>query len=193
MSYETYRRALTPVVRAAYRLEVRGQENVPVNGPLVVAANHDSMLDPFVLAAAIPRSLRYLAKAELWRLPLLREWLGSVEAIPVQRGRSDAGAIAAALGALEAGEAVGIFPEGGVDREGPWLRGAARLALASGAPLLPVRLLDTRKALGRSSVAFPTLAALIGEPILVERTVATVEPARELTDRLQAAVEALGT
>ena len=78
-------------------------------------------------------------------------------------------------------------------REGPWLRGAARMALATGTPLLPVRLLDTRKALGRGSFGFPPLAALIGEPIAVERTTPTPELARELTDRLQVAVEALGT
>ncbi len=78
-------------------------------------------------------------------------------------------------------------------REGPWLRGAARMALATGAPLLPVRLLDTRKALSRGRMAFPPLAALIGETITVGRTTPTVEFARALTDRLQAAVEALGT
>jgi 1-acyl-sn-glycerol-3-phosphate acyltransferase len=192
MSFETYRRSLTPVVRALYRLEVRGQAHVPPIGPLVVAANHGSVLDPFVLAAAIPRPTRYLGKAELWRVPLLRRWLDDVEAIPVERGRSDVGAIEAAIAALEAGEVVSIFPEGGVTREGPWLRGAARLALATGAPLLPVRLLDTRKALGRGHIAFPPLAVLIGEPIAVERTEPTVELARVLTDRLRAAVEALG-
>ena len=193
MSFETYRRSLTPLVRAVYRLEVRGQEHVPPVGPLVIAANHDSILDPFVLAAAISRPTRYLGKAELWRVPLLSFWLDSLEAIPVERGRSDAAAIESAIAALEAGEVVGIFPEGGVKREGPWLRGAARMALATGAPLLPVRLLDTRKALGRGNIAFPPLAALIGEPISVERTEPTVELARALTDRLQAAVEALGT
>jgi 1-acyl-sn-glycerol-3-phosphate acyltransferase len=192
MSFETYRRSLTPVVRALYRLEVRGQEHVPPVGPLVVAANHDSVLDPFVLAAAIPRPTRYLGKAGLWRVPLLRRWLDDVEAIPVERGRSDVGAIEAAIAALEAGEVVSIFPEGGVAHDGLWLRGAARLALATGAPLLPVRLLDTRKALGRGNVAFPPLAVLIGEPIAVERTEPTVELAGALTDRLQAAVEALG-
>ena len=93
---------------------------------------------------------------------------------PGHRGRSDRGAIAAAIAALEAGEVVGIFPEGGVRREGPWLRGAARMALATGAPLLPVRLLGTRKALGRRQVGFPPLAALIGEPIAVERASRTV-------------------
>ena len=78
-------------------------------------------------------------------------------------------------------------------REGPWLRGAARMALAAGAPLLPVRLLETRKALGRGTIGFPPLAALIGEPIAVERTEPTGTVARELTDRLQAAVAALGS
>lgn len=193
MSFETYRRVVAPVVRVVYRLEVRGQEHVPPVGPLVIAANHDSVLDPFVLAAAISRPTRYLGKAELWRVPLLRLWLDNIEAIPVERGRSDAGAIESAVAALEAGEVVGIFPEGGVAREGPWLRGAARMALATGASLLPVRLLETRKALGRGQVGFPRLAALIGEPIAVERASPTAELARELTDRLQAAVEALGT
>lgn len=193
MSFETYRRVVAPVVRVVYRLEVRGQEHVPPVGPLVIAANHDSILDPFVLAATISRPTRYLGKAELWRVPLLRLWLDNIEAIPVERGLSDAGAIESAVAALEAGEVVGIFPEGGVAREGPWLRGAARMALATGAPLLPVRLLETRKALGRGQVGFPRLAALIGEPIAVERTSPTAELARELTDRLRAAVEALGT
>jgi len=193
LSYEAYRRALTPVIRAAYRVEVRGQENVPPSGRLVVAGNHDSMLDPFLLAAVIPRPMRFLGKAELWKVPGLRSWLGSVEAIPIHRGSSDVAAIRSAIEALEADAVVGIFPEGGVNREGPWLRGAARMALATGAPLLPVRLLDTRKAFGPGTIAFPPLAALIGEPIAVERTEPTAELARELTDRLQAAVMALGT
>lgn len=193
MSFEPYRRALSPPVRAAYRLEVRGRDHVPASGRLVVAANHESMVDPFVLAAAIERPMRYLAKAELWRVPLLHYWLDHVEAIPVERGRSDVGAIESAMGALQADEVVGIFPQGAVRREGPWLRGAARMALATGAPLLPVRLLGTARALGPRRVGFPRLAVLIGEPIDVEQVSPTIELARSLTDRLQAAVEALGT
>ncbi len=193
MSYETYRRSLTPVVRAVYRIEVRGLEHVPDEGPLVVTGNHESILDPFFLSATISRPIRYLAKSELWSVPLLPWWLESVEAIPIERGRSDAVAIAAAIEALEAGEVVGLFPEGGVMREGPWLRGAARMALATGTPLLPVRLLETRKALGKTSFGFPRLAVLVGAPIVVERTTPTPELARALTDRLQAAVMALGT
>jgi 1-acyl-sn-glycerol-3-phosphate acyltransferase len=193
LSYEAYRRSLTPVVRALYRLEVRGLEHVPADGPLVVVGNHESILDPFIVAAAISRPIRYLAKSELWSVPGLPWWLASVEAIPVERGKSDIAAIASAIAALEEGEVVGLFPEGGVMREGPWLRGAARMALATGAPILPVRLLETRRALGSRSFGFPRLAALIGEPIAVPCTTPTPERARELTDQVQATVEALGT
>jgi 1-acyl-sn-glycerol-3-phosphate acyltransferase len=193
LSYETYRHSLTPVVRAVYRLEVRGLEHVPADGPLVVVGNHESILDPFILSAAISRAIRYLAKSELWSVPLLPWWLASVEAIPVERGKTDVAAVASAIAALEAGEVVGLFPEGGVMREGPWLRGAARMALATGTSILPVRLLETRRALGSRSFGFPRVAALIGEPIAVPRTIPTPELARELTDRIQEIVEALGT
>ncbi|MEI7760869.1 MAG: lysophospholipid acyltransferase family protein [Thermoleophilia bacterium] len=193
MSYEAYRRSLAPIVRAVYRLEVRGIEHVPADGGLVIAGNHESMLDPFVMSSAISRPIRYLAKSELWDVPFLSFWLESVEAISVKRGGSDVAAIEAAVAAIEAGEAVGLFPEGGVKREGPWMRGAARLALATGAPILPVRLLETRKALGKNSFGFPRIVALIGKPLAVEQTTPTPELARALTDRLQAAVEELGT
>ena len=193
MSYEAYRRSLTPVVSALYRLEIRGHERVPADGPLVVVGNHESILDPFIVSAAISRPIRYLAKSELWSVPLLPRWLASVEAIRVERGMSDVAAVASAIAALEEGEVVGLFPEGGVMREGPWLRGAARMALATGTPILPVRLLETRKALGSRSFGFPRLAALIGEPMVVPRTTPTPELARELTDRLQEVVEGLGT
>lgn len=187
-----YRRCLTPLMRGIYRVDVRGAVHVPLGGPVVVAANHESLLDPFLLAAAIPRPIRFLAKAELWGVPLLHYVLDELEAIPVERGRSDVGAVASAVAALEAGAIVGIFPQGGVRREGPWLRGAARIALAAGAPLLPVRLLGTRTALGPGTIGFPPLAVLIGEPLEVTRAVPTIEHARAVTAQLQAAVEALG-
>ena len=117
------------MVQALYRLEVRGAEHVPLAGPLVVAANHESVLDPFVLGAAMPRPLRFLTKAELWRYPLVGALLEAGGAIPLRRGASDVAAIGAAVAALEAGEAVAIFPQGRVRFEGPWLRGAARMAL----------------------------------------------------------------
>jgi 1-acyl-sn-glycerol-3-phosphate acyltransferase len=192
MSYAIYKRLLGPVVGAAYRVEVRGAEHVPPSGPVVVAANHESVLDPFVLGVALPRPIRYLAKAELWGYPFVGTLLEAGGVIPLRRGGSDVVAIGAAVEALEAGEVVGIFPQGRVRSEGPWLRGAARMALVTGAPLLPVRLLDTARAIAPWTVGFPRLAALIGEPLEVEPAKPTIARARALTEAVQAAVESLG-
>jgi 1-acyl-sn-glycerol-3-phosphate acyltransferase len=186
------RRVVAPVVRRVYRLDVRGLERLPASGPLLVAANHASLVDPFVLGAAIPRSLRFLAKAELWRLPLLDRVLDSLGGIPVDRGRGDLTAMRRAREALDAGEAVAVFPEGTVRRGGPWLRGAARLALGTGATLVPVRLVGTADALRAGHVGLPRVAVLIGAPIEVATARPTIAAARELTTRLEEAVASLG-
>ena len=144
MIYPAVRRLLAPVCRAIYRVEVRGEEHVPAYGSVVVAANHPSVLDPFVLSSAIERPLRYLAKAELWRVPFCAPLLDALGGIPVNRDMGDRAALAVALAVLEQGDAVGIFPQGGVRRD-TWHRGAARLALASGSPLVPVRILATER------------------------------------------------
>jgi 1-acyl-sn-glycerol-3-phosphate acyltransferase len=170
---------------------VRGLEHVPKRGPVVVAANHVSVLDPFVLSVAIERPLHYLGKAELWRCRPLVPLFDALGAIPVTRDAGDEAAIAAALDVLGQGEAIGIFPQGSVSHE-TWRRGAARLALAGGAPLLPVRILGTDAALARGRVGFPRIAVLIGEPIPVDRREPTAELASALTARLRAAVESLG-
>lgn len=193
MSYAGYKTLLGPAVGRLYRLEVRGADRVPVSGPLVVAANHGSVLDPFVLGAALPRPIRYITKAELWRYPVVGRLLEAGGAIPLRRGGSDVAAVGAAVAALEAGEVVGIFPQGRVRSDGPWLRGAARMALAAGAPLLPVRLVGTEKALAPGSVGFPQVGVLIGEALPVDRAKPTIARARELTLALQSAVDVLGT
>jgi 1-acyl-sn-glycerol-3-phosphate acyltransferase len=192
MIYPAVRRLLSPVCRAIYRIEVRGEEHVPADGPVVVAANHPSVLDPFVLSTAIERPLRYLAKAELWRVPFCAPLLDALGGIAVNRDMGDRAALAVALAVLEQGDAVGIFPQGGVRRD-TWHRGAARLALASGSPLVPVRILATDEALRPGHIGFPRVAILIGEPIPVERRQPTIAIAAELTVRLQTAVEALGS
>ena len=133
----------------------RGRHLVP-DGPLVVAANHFSHLDPVVVGLAVGRPIRYLAVDELYgnskffdRLTL---WLG---AIPLTRVRVPLGAMRTALAELEAGGAVGLFPEGvrvwtwgEVDRP---KRGAAWLARRAGAALLPVAITGTDQAMGRGT------------------------------------------
>ena len=187
-TYAQVRRAFSGLVRAIYRLEVVGAGRLPATGPLVLAPNHESVLDPIILGAAISRELRFVAKAELWRSRLLAWMLDGLGAIPIERGHSDYLAAARVLHALAAGQAVVIFPQGAVRSDREWKQGAAHAALMTGAPLVPVRLVGTGRALSRGRIGFPRLRVIIGEPIEVSQAPIT---ATELTERLRVAVESL--
>ena len=178
-------------VRAVYRMEIVGGEHVPATGGVVVVANHLSAIDPFILGAAVPRQLRFMTKAELWRWRPVGWAIDGLGGFPVDRGRGDRGALVRGLELLEEGEAVAIFPGGRVRWEGPWFRGAAKMALGAGAPILPVRLFDTDRAVTGRRVGFPRVRVVIGEPIPVERAKPTIASARELTERMRAVVESL--
>ncbi len=182
---------LPAAVRAVYRMEVSGAEHVPREGGLMVAANHLSAIDPFVLGAAVARELHFMTKAELWRLRPVGWAIEKLGGFPVGRGRGDLEAVTIGVRLLQEGEAVAIFPGGYVRSEGPWFRGAAKMALHAGAPILPVRLFDTDRAVAGRKVGFPRVRVVIGEPITVEQAKPTIASARELTERLHAAVDAL--
>jgi 1-acyl-sn-glycerol-3-phosphate acyltransferase len=182
------------VVRAVWRLEVDGAEHVPA-GPVIVVANHDSLSDPFFLGAALERPLRFLAKRELWRNRVAGRLLDGLGGIPVDRRRGDVGAVAAVAQALERGAAVAIFPQGTVlgSPDRAWQRGAARLALTTGARVVPVAIVGADAVL-RPGTRLPRRArvrVVIGPPIVVQRTDPTIPATRELTERLRKAVEAL--
>ena len=131
------------LIRAMYRLEVVGADRLPVTGPVVITPNHDSVLDGIVLGSAIARELRFLGKAELWQSRLLGWVLDGLGAVGIKRGHGDHLALARMRQALEAGQAVAVFPQGAIRGDRVWHRGAARLALVTGAPLVPVRLVGT--------------------------------------------------
>jgi 1-acyl-sn-glycerol-3-phosphate acyltransferase len=174
-----------------YRLEVVGADRLPITGPAVIAPNHDSVLDGIVLGAAISRELRFLAKAELWRSRLLAWVLDGLGAIGITRNCGDQLALARMRQALETGQAVAIFPQGAIYGDRVWHRGAARMALVTGAPLVPVRLIGTAQALSRGRIGLPRLRIIIGEPIEVSRAPEEPGAATKLTERLRAAVESL--
>ncbi len=190
-TYAQVRRFFGDLVRAVYRLEVVGADRLPVTGPAVIAPNHDSVLDGIILGAAISRELRFLAKAELWRSRLLAWVLDGLGAIGIKRGHSDQLALARMRQALEAGQAVAIFPQGAVRGDRVWHRGAARMALVTGAPLVPIRLVGTAQALSRGIIGFPRLRVIVGEPIEVARATEDPVAATELTERLRITVESL--
>ncbi len=144
--YLLVRAVLVPFFRVYLRLQGVGGEEVPRSGPLLLAANHRSFLDPFVIGALLKRPVYYLAKRELFE----RRWqawvLGSLGAFPIDRGYSDQEAMATAKEILAGGECVLIFPEGTRIRRGPLgatRRGVGRLALETGVPVIPVAVIGT--------------------------------------------------
>jgi 1-acyl-sn-glycerol-3-phosphate acyltransferase len=179
-----------PVIRAVWGVRPKGAALPP--GPVIVVSNHDSLLDPFVLGAAVDRPLRFVAKEELWANRLAGVVLDALGGIPVRRGRGDLDAMQAAASALRAGEAVAIFPQGTVlgNDERPWHRGAARLALGTGTPIVPVRIVGAERALrpGTRRLRRATVRVLVGTPIPVEPARATIAAARDLTASVRAAI-----
>ena len=137
---------LAPLLRGWFGLRSSGREHVPETGAAIIACNHKSFLDPFFIGIALPRHVRFMAKQELFAGPL--GWLISrLGAFPVRRGESDAEAIATAQAILEQGAVLVMFPEGTrVDERGALgspHHGAGRLALQTGAPLVPAAIAGT--------------------------------------------------
>lgn len=133
LTYRIVMVVATPFVRWWGRLSVRGADLLLRPGATLVIANHDSHWDPLVVGVAAPgRQIRALAKSSLWKNPIVARVLDGMGQIPIERGRGDAAALAAAIDALQRGECVGVFPEGTISkgREMRALSGAGRLALA---------------------------------------------------------------
>ncbi len=142
------------LLRLLFRMEVSGREHEPLHGPVLVVANHWSALDPPVLGCALRRPVHFMAKEELFRIPLARTWIRWVGAFPVRRGKPDRAAIRTALELLGRGEVVVVFPEGTRNPRGyllPAEPGAAFLALRARVPILPVGILGTLEAMPKGA------------------------------------------
>lgn len=153
------------LMKTFWRLQVSGLEHIPAGGAVIIASNHISNVDPPLVGwAALPkRSLRYLGKRELFRIPVLGWFMRNVGVIPVDRGRADVGAVRTALEVLGRGRGLLVFPEGTRSKDGRPGRprgGVGFLAGKSGAPVVPARVVNTDRFL-----AFQPLTVRFGEPL----------------------------
>jgi 1-acyl-sn-glycerol-3-phosphate acyltransferase len=162
--------------------EISGAENLPAEGPVVLAANHLTNYDVFPIQLCLPRPLFFMAKAELHQNPLLDAYFRQLGAFPVKRGERDEWALAHARKVLDKQQVLAIFPEG-TRSKGKGLRpaktGAARFALYANCPIIPVTIMGTEKIFKH----FPERSRVsikVGAPIYPEAD----ESALALTDRL---------
>ncbi len=165
---------------------VTGKENVPPHGPLIIVANHQSYFDSSLLSTSLPRRTRFLAKAGLFRWPVVSSFFRLYGAYPLTRSTADVGAYRWALRQLERDRAVVLFPEG--TRSPGGMRkaqaGVALLALRSQAPILPVGITGTERLGSMFRILKPTgaIEVSIGTPF----SLPTVEgrPSRQVLDSL---------
>jgi 1-acyl-sn-glycerol-3-phosphate acyltransferase len=148
------RGAVRVFARLYFRMEIHGSENVPMTGPLIIAPNHSSFIDPPLVGCACPRALRFMAKAELFRNPLIGSFLRKLQAFPVHRGTADIAAVRISLERLKEGDAMILFIEG-TRNPGDYLLpptpGVALLARQSGAPVVPVGITNTHRAMSKKA------------------------------------------
>lgn len=153
------------------RWQIEGKENVPQDGPLIVVANHLSMVDPPLLGASIPRRIIFMAKEELFVNSFSRFVCENYGSFPVKRDQLDGKAIRTARELLEDGKVLGMFPEGRRSRNGLLQSaeaGAALLASHAGAPLLPVGISGTDNIKGLSVIyRRPHIKVTIGKPFML--------------------------
>jgi 1-acyl-sn-glycerol-3-phosphate acyltransferase len=183
------------LLRRVYRIQVEGGTRIPERGPCILVSNHESLADPFFLGVATPRPIHYMSKIELWDNPIVGKLMDGFGTFPIERGGGDSGALRHGIRLLDDGHVLGVFPQGTskARRNRPFMRGAARLAFATGAPIVPVCLVNTEKALRPSKprIGFPRIRILVAQPLEVEPQRPTVASANELTRRLEAAIEEL--
>ena len=164
--YDVAKAFVNGILVAGFRFRVVGAENVPSSGGLVVAANHISNFDPPILGVAVPRPVWYMAKKELFAMPVLGPLIRRLNAFPVDRQAGGTAALRASLRMLKEGRAVVIFPEGGRNVTGTneEKAGAAFLAAVSGAPVVPAAIVGTRRLR-----PFRRVTVTFGEPMRVVR------------------------
>lgn len=178
MLYEIAKPVVWQIVRVLWNPTISGTEHIPDQGPVILASNHQAISDTVFLPAQVRRSVNFLGKSGIFEgrgphMRIIAAVMRGIRVIPVDRagGSASRGAITTGLAVLERGEVLGIYPEGTRSPDGRLHRGktgVARLALASGAPIVPVAMLGAHEAQRGRSVfprRSPRIRAVVGPPV----------------------------
>jgi 1-acyl-sn-glycerol-3-phosphate acyltransferase len=188
--YDIGRKPVTWFFERFFGLEVIGRENVdrvPPERGILFCSNHISNLDPPAVGVAVPRELSYMAKEELFKIPLFKQLIVSLNAFPVKRGAGDRQALKTALKILNDGRNLLMFPEGHRNKSGvigPAKPGAGFLALRSDAAVIPVAIIGRYKLFGKMKI-------VIGEPIDLSELKARKAKAGEAAEAIMERIKAL--
>jgi 1-acyl-sn-glycerol-3-phosphate acyltransferase len=200
--YRIGKALVAPLTHLAWRPTVSGMHHIPGTGPVILAANHLSVIDSLIIPSVVSRPVYYLAKDEYFRNPVTRFLLSGLNQIPVDRsgGRASLLALDAALPVLRGGGVLGIFPEGTRSPDGRLYRGrpgVAKLALETGATIVPTGLrgTDAVQPIGaRLPKLFRSTEVIFGAPLDLSpwrATEATSRTYREICERLMTAIAGL--
>jgi glycerol-3-phosphate dehydrogenase (NAD(P)+) len=186
--YWITRAIIQPFFHLYFRLSRIGREHIPETGPVIFAANHRSFLDHFIMGVCSRRPIYYVAKREIFANPLVAWFVSSLGAFPVHRGAGDADMLETAKAILERGDCVLMFPEGTRTRPGALgrpKRGVGRLALETGAPVVPVAMIGTEAVRKGWMIRPHKIRVRIGRALTFPK-VETVSPqlAGAVTDRI---------
>ncbi len=190
MVYVVSRAIVRRLLSTIFLVKSVGAHHEPATGPVVVCGNHRSFLDPPIIACFLRRQVTFLAKAELFRIPGLSWFIRSCGAFPVQRGGMSMETMKTAIKVLKEGNMLVVFPEGTrqkTEKLGEGKKGAASMALRSGANILPVAIVGSYKPFRRMKVVY-------GEPFDAAAAVSHLPPAEQgdaLTARIMSAIQAL--
>jgi 1-acyl-sn-glycerol-3-phosphate acyltransferase len=176
--YEAVRMVVIPYLLFVYRARCIDSENVPADGPAIIAPNHFSYLDHFFVAVYLRRKVQFMAKSQLFSPPMQVVYSnGGV--FPVRRGHNDEEAFVTAHAVLERGGIVVMYAEAGRSRTGDLGKprhGLGRLALESGAPVVPTAIAGTERVRNWKRLQFPKVTVQFAEPLRFERV---EQPTRE--------------
>ncbi|MCX6430336.1 MAG: lysophospholipid acyltransferase family protein [Actinobacteria bacterium] len=203
LPYGLLRAFLTPFLMLLFRPKVTGLRNVPASGPVIIASNHLSFSDSIFMPLVVPRKVTFLAKSEYFTSPGPKGLLKKITFIalgqvPVDRsgGRRSEAALITGLKVLADGNCLGIYPEGTRSPDGRLYKGRTglvRLAIDSGAPIIPVAMFDTEKIqpTGKVIPNIMRVKMVFGEPMYVSGDSTNLQFLRDKTDELMRTIQSL--